>query len=78
MTTLNNQTRKYYDKKIDDIYKNHLIRAHAIGDDHDAEGPTLIDYVLEQIPIMKSKIKKAEDSSGQTAFILRNFQGKVN
>lgn len=56
-----NDTRKDYDKKIDKIYKTHLIREDIIGDDHDAEDKTLIDFVLRMIPDLKSRIRKTDD-----------------
>ena len=67
------QVTKTANRKLDELYKTHLCRDHLIGDDHDAVSKTLIDHVLEKLPLLNMKCKKNEDATGQTTFILKNF-----
>ena len=65
--------RRYFDRKLEEIYKKHLLREKIIGDEDDCEEKTLMDFVLKKLPDLKSRIKRVDDAGGQQAFILKNF-----
>jgi hypothetical protein len=46
-------SRKTFDRKIEEIYKKHLIKDKIIGEDEDCEEKTLMDYVLNKLPDLK-------------------------
>ena len=48
--------QKYTNRKIDEIYKDHLLRDGLIGPGDECEAKTLIDYTLKKIPECKRLI----------------------
>lgn len=52
---------KYTNRKVDEIYREHLLRDKFIGDDENCKAVTLIDYLLNIIPKMDQRDQMNED-----------------
>lgn len=65
--------RQYFDKKIDDIFYEHLQRNGIIGTEEGCEADSLINYVLNKFPVLAKKTQTNTEQITQSNFLIKNF-----
>ncbi len=77
LNTRINKNKQQSDKKFDEIFNEHLYFEPIIGPGPQNEFHTLSAYCATKIPDLIKKNKRNEDNTGQSMFMLKNFQAKV-